>query len=77
MNCGELPGEPGDVLVDRNPRHDGKEQLGRFASGTGRGGSRHGRPGLLGYDKVVREWIGADKLGLFIQMGVVADPWPK
>jgi len=27
-------------------------------------------------DKVVREWIGADKLGLFIQLGVVDDPWP-
>ncbi len=26
--------------------------------------------------KVVREWIGADKLGLFIQLGVVDDPWP-
>jgi predicted ester cyclase len=28
-------------------------------------------------DKVVREWVGADKLGLFIQLGVVDDPWPK
>lgn len=28
-------------------------------------------------DKVVREWIGADKLGLFIQLGVVDDPWPE
>jgi predicted ester cyclase len=28
-------------------------------------------------DKVVREWIGADKLGLFIQLGVVDDPWPQ
>ena len=28
-------------------------------------------------DKVVREWIGADKLGLFIQIGVLDDPWPK
>lgn len=27
-------------------------------------------------DKVVREWIGADKLGLFIQLGVVDSPWP-
>lgn len=27
-------------------------------------------------DKVVGEWIGADKLGLFIQLGVVEDPWP-
>jgi predicted ester cyclase len=27
--------------------------------------------------KVIREWIGADKLGLFIQLGVVDDPWPK
>jgi len=27
-------------------------------------------------DKVVREWIGADKLGLFIQLGVLDDPWP-
>ena len=27
--------------------------------------------------KVVREWIGADKLGLFIQLGVVHDPWPN
>jgi len=26
-------------------------------------------------DKVVREWIGADKLGLFIQLGVIDDPW--
>ena len=28
-------------------------------------------------EKVIREWIGADKLGLFIQLGVVSDPWPK
>jgi predicted ester cyclase len=28
-------------------------------------------------DRVLREWIGADKLGLFIQLGVVDDPWPK
>ena len=28
-------------------------------------------------DKVVREWIGADKLGLFIQLGVLDDPWPS
>jgi len=28
-------------------------------------------------EKVVREWVGADKLGLFIQLGVVDDPWPK
>ena len=27
-------------------------------------------------DKVVREWIGADKLGTFIQLGVLEDPWP-
>jgi predicted ester cyclase len=27
-------------------------------------------------DKVVREWIGADKLGLFIQLGTLDDPWP-
>jgi predicted ester cyclase len=27
--------------------------------------------------KVIREWIGADKLGLFIQLGVVDDPWRK
>ncbi len=27
-------------------------------------------------DQVVREWIGADKLGLFIQLGVVDNPWP-
>lgn len=27
-------------------------------------------------EKVIREWIGADKLGLFIQLGVVNDPWP-
>ena len=27
-------------------------------------------------DKVVREWIGADKLGLFVQLGVIDDPWP-
>ncbi len=26
--------------------------------------------------KVVREWIGADKLGMFIQLGVLSDPWP-
>ena len=26
-------------------------------------------------DRVVREWIGADKLGLFIQLGVLEDPW--
>ena len=28
-------------------------------------------------DRVVSEWMGADKLGLFIQLGVVEDPWPK
>jgi predicted ester cyclase len=28
-------------------------------------------------DKVVREWIGADKLGFFIQLGVINDPWPN
>ena len=28
-------------------------------------------------DKVVREWIGADNLGLFIQLGVLDNPWPK
>jgi predicted ester cyclase len=28
-------------------------------------------------DRVVREWVGADKLGLFIQLGVLDDPWPK
>jgi predicted ester cyclase len=27
-------------------------------------------------DRVVSEWIGADNLGLFIQLGVLADPWP-
>jgi len=27
-------------------------------------------------DRVVSEWIGADKLGLFIQLGVVDSPWP-
>jgi predicted ester cyclase len=27
-------------------------------------------------DRVVREWIGADKLGLFIQLGVIDKPWP-
>jgi hypothetical protein len=26
-------------------------------------------------DRVVREWIGADKLGLFVQLGVLDDPW--
>jgi predicted ester cyclase len=28
-------------------------------------------------DKVIREWVGADKLGLFIQLGVLDDPWPR
>ena len=28
-------------------------------------------------DKVVREWMGADKLGMFIQLGVLEDPWPE
>jgi predicted ester cyclase len=28
-------------------------------------------------DKVVREWVGADKLGLFIQLGVLESPWPN
>ena len=27
-------------------------------------------------DKVVKEWIGADKLGLFIQLGALDNPWP-
>ena len=35
-------------------------------------------PGIMHFDgdRVVREWIGADKLGLFIQLGVVDNPWP-
>ena len=28
-------------------------------------------------DKVVSEWIGADKLGLLIQLRVLDDPWPR
>ena len=28
-------------------------------------------------DRVVREWAGADKLGLFIQLGVIDNPWPR
>jgi predicted ester cyclase len=28
-------------------------------------------------DEVVREWIGADNLGLFIQLGVLDSPWPN
>ena len=28
-------------------------------------------------EKGVREWIGADKLGVFIQLGVLDDPWPN
>jgi predicted ester cyclase len=28
-------------------------------------------------EKVVREWVGAGKRGLFIRLGVVNDPWPK
>jgi hypothetical protein len=27
-------------------------------------------------DRVVSEWMGADKLGVFIQLGVFEDPWP-
>jgi len=27
-------------------------------------------------DMVVSEWIGADNLGLFVQLGVLDDPWP-
>ena len=27
-------------------------------------------------DRVVREFIGADKLGLFIELGVIDNPWP-
>jgi len=26
-------------------------------------------------DRVVQEWIGADKLGMFMQLGVLEDPW--
>ncbi|HUB70208.1 MAG TPA: hypothetical protein VL984_07290 [Acidimicrobiales bacterium] len=29
------------------------------------------------HDKVVSEWVGPDKLGLFIQLGVVDNPWPS
>jgi len=29
----------------------------------------------FGGDEVVREWIGADKLGLFIQLGGLDDRW--
>jgi predicted ester cyclase len=28
-------------------------------------------------DRVVSEWMGADKLGVFIQLGVFEDPWPQ
>ena len=28
-------------------------------------------------DRVASEWIGADKLGLFIQLGVLDNPWPS
>jgi hypothetical protein len=28
-------------------------------------------------DRVIREFMGADKLGLFIQLGVLEDPWPQ
>ena len=28
-------------------------------------------------DKIVSEWIGADKLGLFIQLAVLDNPWPN
>jgi len=28
-------------------------------------------------DRVVSEWIGADNLGAFVQLGFVDDPWPK
>jgi len=28
-------------------------------------------------DRVVSEFIGADKLGLFIELGVVTNPWPS
>ena len=28
-------------------------------------------------DRVAKEWVGADKLGLFVQLGVVANPWPS
>jgi predicted ester cyclase len=27
-------------------------------------------------DRVLSEWIGADNLGLFVQLGVLDDPWP-
>jgi hypothetical protein len=27
-------------------------------------------------DRVIREWTGADKLGLFIQLGVLDNSWP-
>jgi predicted ester cyclase len=27
-------------------------------------------------NKVAREWIGADNLGLFIELGVLDNPWP-
>jgi hypothetical protein len=28
-------------------------------------------------DKVVSEWIGADKLGSFVQLRVLDNPWPS
>ena len=28
-------------------------------------------------DRVISEFMGADKLGLFIQLGVIEDPWPR
>jgi predicted ester cyclase len=29
------------------------------------------------HDKVAKEWIGADNLGLFIHLGVLDNPWPS
>ena len=65
-------------IVLSAPHEDGIPTSGRYGAPTGRAGDQWVVT-IMHFegDKVVREWIGADKLGLFIQLGVLDDPWPR
>jgi predicted ester cyclase len=60
----------------RVPRHRHGRVLGPFPYGRG---VEEWVVSIMHFedDKAVREWIGADKLGMFIQLGVLDSPWPN
>ena len=69
-----------DDLIVAGPQGDIPRNRHRRTYGTGPDGTGCGRVVTIMHfegDKVVREWIGADKLWLFIQLGVLDDPWPN